>query len=113
MRLRQRDESEVAIAPPGGWIMGPRSHIHLHLLMERPVRVTKRCAHDAANQLSKWTFFWMIPLFRLGFRKQLTLEDLDECCREDEPTRVSLLLQRFVQETLSLLRISFSLPTRN
>ena len=80
--------------------------------MERPVRVTKRCAHDAANQLSKWTFFWMIPLFRLGFRKQLTLEDLDECCREDEPTRVSLLLQRFVQETLPFTQklIHFSLP---
>lgn len=71
--------------------------------MEQPCKVTGSCRHDASNQLSKWTFYWMIPLFRLGYVKDLDLKDLDQCCRYDEPTYVTALLERYAWSWVSFL----------
>lgn len=62
--------------------------------MEQPSQVTKKSLYDASGQLSRWTFYWMIPLFTLGYSKDLHLSDLDECCELDEPEYVTSLLER-------------------
>ena len=62
--------------------------------MEQQAKVTRTSRHDASNQVSRWTFFWMIPLFRTGFRKEIDFGDLDKCCSNDEPRLVTNILER-------------------
>lgn len=56
--------------------------------------MTKDSRHDASSQVSRWTFFWMIPIFRLGFRKEIEMADLDRCCNNDDPEHVTRVLER-------------------
>lgn len=62
--------------------------------MEQAYKVTKDSKHDASNQLSRWTFYWMIPIFWKGFHKELDFADLDICCANDDPHHVTLIMER-------------------
>lgn len=62
--------------------------------MEQSSKVTNASRHDASSQISKWTFFWMIPLFKSGWKKELGFSDLDKCCANDEPSAVTDIMER-------------------
>ena len=37
---------------------------------------------------------WLIPLFRVGLKKDLEFDDLDVCCRADDPEVLTNKLEK-------------------
>ena len=62
--------------------------------MDEAAKVTKDSAYDGASFLSKWMFFWIIPLFNTGSKRTIDLEDLYLCSRDDDPKSNTELLER-------------------
>lgn len=48
---------------------------------------------DSCSCVTRALFLWMLPVFRLGLRKELDEEDVYQCCRYDDPERWAAKLE--------------------
>ncbi|XP_050401602.2 ATP-binding cassette sub-family C member 4 isoform X1 [Patella vulgata] len=52
--------------------------------MSEKIPADEKCLYDTANCFSRISFWWLNSLFRKGFRKGLTLDDVSKCPQEDD-----------------------------
>ncbi|GFO41988.1 multidrug resistance-associated protein 4 [Plakobranchus ocellatus] len=58
----------------------------------------RACPYDQANVLSKLTFWWMNALFRLGYKDELTEDNICDTSVEDGSSKLESLLKRYWKE---------------
>lgn len=61
--------------------------------MNEPIKVTRACAYDGANFISRILYTWIFPLYKLGYSRPLEFTDLYRCAEKDEVSRVTKKLQ--------------------
>lgn len=61
--------------------------------MDVKSKVSGQCEYDTAGEISRWLFLWMYRLFRLGAKKELEMCDIRSCCCDDEPSKVTSILE--------------------
>lgn len=61
--------------------------------METGSKARKPNPYDSCSWVSRALFLWVLPLFRLGFSKDLDEDDVYECCRDDDPEKWSSRLE--------------------
>lgn len=62
--------------------------------MEEPLKITKRNPFDKAGLWQRITFTWILPLFNLGWTRDLEHKDLYTCPKEDDPEVLADALER-------------------
>ncbi|KAI1289972.1 ATP-binding cassette sub-family C member 4 [Halotydeus destructor] len=60
----------------------------------KDARIVRKSQYDSASWLSKWTFYWLVPIFTTGNKKKLSYEDLYEYCAADDPKKCTEHLEK-------------------
>ena len=77
--------------------------------MQREVKINKNTPHDTSNFLTRWFYTWTLPLFNIGWVRQLNFDDLYLCPKEDDPTLVTEKLEREWKKELAKGKLKASL----
>ena len=56
-------------------------------------RKKKKNPFDSCSFASRALFLWMLPVFRLGYSKDLDDADVFECCAYDDPEKWAARLE--------------------
>lgn len=62
--------------------------------MEEPLKITRPNPYDTASFWQKLWFVWVLPIFNLGWDKDLEREDLYICPKEDDPKVMADALEK-------------------
>ena len=61
--------------------------------MDEPQKVKKACSYDEACFLSRWFFWYVLPIFQIGKQRPLDFSDLPTCSKEDDPIKLTAALE--------------------
>lgn len=51
---------------------------------------------EKSNPISSLFFLWTIPLFRKGYKKELTIEDIYTTLKKDKSDKLGDILEKYV-----------------